>query len=213
MITEDEFFRAISEGNEHVVKQALLVGFDVNTFTKDGTGTALNRAVSHGNVSLCKTLIDNDANLEACTKSGMTPLLSAIVGVAASEKEKRADYLAIIEMLLRAGAKPTHINRKGEEEFAYLCMSGRARRQIYEIFVKLGIVAKSKEEIETQKNVTPLQDVPEKPVIQESHSFKKPYLSQPSFFETITSMFFGSSRNESEDTRPLIKSGLKLKKE
>lgn len=211
MITKDEFFRAISEGNENVVKQALSEGFDVNTLTKHENGTALNMTVSLGNVVLSRILIDGGANLEACTKSGMTPLLSAIAGLAAFEKEQKSDYLAIIEMLLVAGAKPTYINRQGEEEFAYLCLSGRIGRQIYDIFVKLGLVKNPK--AETPKNVEPLQAASEKPAIQESHSFKKTYLPQPSLVEVITSMFFAQSNGGSEDTRPLIGSGPKLKQE
>lgn len=54
---------------------------------------------------------------------------------------------------------------------------------------------------------------PESPAIQESHLSRKPYLPQPSFFEMVTSMFFEQPKCKSEDSRPLIGSGPKLKQE
>lgn len=216
MVAVKEFFKAVSLGDEDIVRRAISEEFDLNTISPGSGGTALNIASRIGNVSVCKILINNDANLEARTNNGMTPLLSAIVGVAASKKDKKPDYLAIIEMLLIAGAEPTYINRKGEKEFAYLSTEGLARRQIRDIFVKLGIVEKSKAEMEAQKHAPSIQAVTEVPAIQESPSLKKPYLPQPSFLETVTSMFFGPPKGESKESRPLIKSGQsgpKLKQE
>lgn len=213
MITKKAFFEAVDTGNEEIVKQAFTEKFDINTLSDIAKVTALYLSISLGNVSMTRLLIDNGANLEACTNSGLAPLITAITYLRVCQKEKKPDYLAIIELLLIAGAKPTYINKQGEEEFAYLLTDGHARRQVRDIFVKLGIVEKSKEEIIAEKKTAQSEVVSVKSETQEERTFKKAYLPQPSIFEAITSMFFGQPKGESEDARPLIKSGLKLKKE
>jgi len=92
--------------NVHSVKEALALGVDVNERGASSM-TALHLATWQRNLEITTILLTNGADIEALDEDKESPLYSAVAGLDdAPEPYSSRPLLPIIELLLRAGARP-----------------------------------------------------------------------------------------------------------
>ena len=214
---------------------------DVNMRSEKTGATVLRITVSEDNVDIIKVLLQYNANPNIVDNNGNTPLHDIVLQFKDKTKKNKGVCLEIAALLLKAGADPDIKNNSGVTPFFWVkdgltsdeenmkALLEKYRKQ--PDFTAVSPVTKKddKEVMSSQhrtaqvptapprKNkswpITQEEASPESPAIQESHLSRKPYLPQPSFFEMVTSMFFEQPKCKSEDSRPLIGSGPKLKQE
>lgn len=98
----------------------LAAGKDINAADKNGV-TALHHAVRFRSPTAVQTLIEHGANVnQACKRSGSTPLHRAVTTTGApGTAGKQTEAMAIIRLLLAAGADPTLTNKVGRKPVDY----------------------------------------------------------------------------------------------
>jgi ankyrin repeat protein len=102
------------------IERLIRSGAHIDACDKNGV-TALHHAVRFRSPAAVETLLrlGADAN-RACTRSGSTPLHRAATSTGApGTAGKRAEALAIIEILLRFGANPAIRNKRGKRPADY----------------------------------------------------------------------------------------------
>lgn len=107
------WFQAVREQDIETVHSLLKNAFDVNAARLDGR-TALHIASGKGYSTMARELIEAGANLNAMTKRGLTPLISAIVN-------QQQD---IFQLLLEQGAEPQSDARSGPNALIYAAWMG-----------------------------------------------------------------------------------------
>ncbi len=95
-LVRSPLLQAARKGDDAAVEKALKQGLPIESTTDKGE-TALCLAVISGHVSTISTLLSHNAQLEARTKKGLTPLLCAHENVSTSRME-------VMRVLLLAGA-------------------------------------------------------------------------------------------------------------
>lgn len=72
------FFRAINDNDTAKISEFLNKGFDINAMNKNGEN-AVNAAIASGSYNVLQFLIDNGANLNSTSDTGIPPLSQAIL--------------------------------------------------------------------------------------------------------------------------------------
>ena len=99
-----------------VIEYFISIGADPNAVDKSGVAP-LHRAVRTRSLAAVRALLDGGANLRQPNKSGSTPLHLAVQTTGASgsgSDDARTQRAAIIELLLKRGAKPTDKDARGK---------------------------------------------------------------------------------------------------
>jgi uncharacterized protein len=110
-----------SEDQRRRLVTLLESGADVHAADKNGV-TSLHHAVRFRSPVAVKTLIEHGADVnQVCRKSGSTPLHRAVTATGApGTAGKRQEALAIIRLLLAAGADPSITNKSGRKPADYV---------------------------------------------------------------------------------------------
>lgn len=106
---------AVWDGNEETVKDLIILGADVNTFSQNGN-TPLHLAIEQGYLEIIKILVQSGADVNLRDTYGLwTPLLHAVDQVSdAAIQRKREPNNEIIVFLLENGANPMEETSAGE---------------------------------------------------------------------------------------------------
>lgn len=107
------------------IVELLAAGAEIDAADKNGV-TALHHAVRFRSPAAVQTLIERGANVnQACKRSGSTPLHRAVTTTGApGAAGKQAEAIAIIRLLLTAGADPSIANRTGKKPVDYVRDAG-----------------------------------------------------------------------------------------
>lgn len=124
MADQEAWFKAASDGDEEVLRQALNLGVDVNARDAE-QNTALHLATKHGHKNIMALLIKHGADLNAQNDYSSTPLHL-------TEKN-----IASIRILLEAGADP-NIKDKDWDYPYYFAFYGSMTRELTELYIKHG---------------------------------------------------------------------------
>lgn len=124
MIDQETWFKAVSDGNEEKLREALRDGFDVNS--KDETlSTALHYATRQKQMDLMRLLIEAGVELNIQNNTGSTALHLT---------EKNIDTIRI---LLEAGANPNIKDNDWDYPY-YFAFYGSMVRELTELYIKHG---------------------------------------------------------------------------
>jgi len=124
MADQNAWFKAVFNGDEESVSEALAAGFDANT--RDGTlNTALHHATKQGHLNIMRLLVEVGAELNVQNDDDSTALHLA---------EKNIESIRI---LLEAGADPNVKNRDYNYPY-YFAFYGSMPRELTELYIKHG---------------------------------------------------------------------------
>lgn len=109
------------EDQRNRLLEELKRGADVHAADKNGV-TALHHAVRFRSPAAVQTLIERGADVNrACRRNGSTPLHRAVIQTGApGTAGKTREAIAIIELLLAAGADPQIANKAGKRPLDYV---------------------------------------------------------------------------------------------
>ena len=108
-------------GQRRRLAEAMARTVDIHATDKNGV-TALHHAVRFRSPAAVKTLIDRGANVnQACRRNGSTPLHRAVTQTGApGTAGTQMAAIAIIRLLLAAGADPSITNKSGKKPADYV---------------------------------------------------------------------------------------------
>ena len=124
MADQEIWFKAVCEGDEATVREALASGFDVNV-RDDKLNTALHHATRLGHLNIMRLLIEAGAELNIQNDYDSTALHLT---------EKNMDTIRI---LLEAGADP-NIKDKDWDYPYYFAFYGSMTRELTELYIEHG---------------------------------------------------------------------------
>ena len=111
-------YRAAEIGNSAAVRLMIDLGFPIDARGGDDGGTALHAAAYNGSDTAARLLLDRGADLEARDSTwDSTPLVWAKVGSSTRPTHNPdADWVAIVQTLLAAGAATDGITRSADDD-------------------------------------------------------------------------------------------------
>lgn len=123
---------AISFYQENIAHYLIDRGADLNHKGVHGA-TALHWAAWTGNISLVKALLEFPIDIDISDSDfGATPLLYSIHGAFRGGERNENDQIECARALLNAGANPRHIDKEGNNAWAYI--KGRNANEFENLF-------------------------------------------------------------------------------
>lgn len=130
LLTSENWFIAVREGDIDAVKVFINHKFDVNTRHSERESTALMFASSNGKHDIVKLLVENGADVNVKNNDGNTALYFALIGSSSTVN------IMIIKTLVKYGAY-VNVKCKDPETFLHIALIKR-KYSVIELFVKKG---------------------------------------------------------------------------
>ncbi|MDQ6998880.1 MAG: ankyrin repeat domain-containing protein [Mariprofundus sp.] len=124
MLDQETWFKAVSDGDEKTLSEALAAGFDVNT-RDEKLNTALHHATKAGHHHIMRLLISAGSELNIQNDYDSTAL------------HLTAKNMDSIRILLEAGADP-NLKDKDYDYPYYFAFYGSMPRELTELYIKHG---------------------------------------------------------------------------
>jgi len=130
---QEQFVAAAAAGDVDLINQLLLAGVPVNTCIEDSDigadgATALHVAAARGHPDVVQVLLGAGADVDGGSAQGCTALSMALATAADAQGRNGVRQIAVVELLLKAGADVFHALRRSGSILAFILAPGKSWR-------------------------------------------------------------------------------------